>query len=422
MFKHGGDEVRGVSWSDVNGDEQPGLHLCRGQSNLLLVNDPGAFTDQTKALGVSAGSRSAAWADYNGDDHPDLLTNNFQLFTNTGGKLRDDSKLIPAPKQRNPEGAGWIDYNGDGLLDILITNGEHGICLYENTGKGPNWFRDVSAQAGLGPKGIGTGNGDFIVFADFVGDGYTDFFYNLGEGILAHNEGSKSRLKRDTGTGIRLPGGSAHKRGLAFADRNNNDGTFGNVIDASGDLAKSTAPSFGCAWADVNIDGFLDLFVCHTQGTSRLYLGNGNGNGKFQDVTNEAGLGELTPAYGASFADIDDDGDLDLAVNLEGRVVLATNNMPRKSDHGPLTVNVQTRKGLVGSVLRVFDQKGRPLGMRELNGAESCGGQTSPIGHFGLPAGPCRVSVCMSDGRVAQKTITIKPSGTSLALREQDFK
>ena len=438
VFKHGGSEIRGISWTDINGDEQPDIYLCRGQSDLLLLNDGGSFTDATKRFGLSRGSRAAAWADYNGDDHPDLLTNNFQLFTNEGGKLRNDSKLIPAPKQRNPEGAGWIDYNGDGLLDILITNGEHGILLFENTGKGPNWFRDVSNKALLGSKGIGKGNGDFVVFADYDGDGYTDFFYNLGKGVLAHNEGDGT-FKLDTQSGIELPGGSNYKRGVAFADydndgdldlfvpapgkarlyRNNNDGSFSNVIDGSGDLAKSTMASFAAAWADVNNDGSLDLVVCHTQGPSRLYLGNGKG--KFQDVTTAVGLGELTPAYGASFADIDDDGDLDLAVNLENRVVLKVNEMSRRANYAPLKVRVQTRKGLVGAIVRVFDQKGKPLGMRELNGAESCGGQASPTAHFGLPVGQCRTSVCLSDGRVAQKTVTIKRNGTTLVLLEKEF-
>ena len=99
-----------------------------------------------------------------------------------------DSRLLPVPTRRNSEGAGWIDYNADGRPDILITNGEHGICLFENTGKNPTRFRDVSAKAGLGPKGIGAGNGDFIVVFDYDADGYADFFYNLGRGLLVRNQ------------------------------------------------------------------------------------------------------------------------------------------------------------------------------------------------------------------------------------------
>jgi hypothetical protein len=439
QFPHRGGEARGISWADINGDERLDVLLCCGAGNVLMVNQGGAFRDVMPHLGPKAGSRAAAWADYNGDDHPDLVTSNFGLFTNVGGSFRDDSHHVPMHGERNPEGAGWIDYNGDGLPDILITNGAGGIRLYQNTGKGPSWFRDVSEKAGLGTRGLGRGNGDFVVFADYDGDGYTDFLYNLGRGVLAHNEGDGT-FKLDRGSGIDLPGGSDYKRGVSFADfdndgdldlfvpangkarlyRNNNDGTFTDVIGAAGDLANATEPSFAAAWGDVNNDGFLDLFVCHTRGPGRLYLGDGKG--KFKDVSVPAGVDKLTPAFGASFADVDGDGDLDLMVNLERRAVLAINDMDRAPNCGSLTVRVQARKGLVGAVVRVLDLRGRPLGLRELNGAESCGGQACPVAHFGLPVGKCRVSVCLSDGRVAQKTMSIGPRGAKLTLSEKEFK
>lgn len=437
-FPHPGGEVRGVSWADVNGDERLDALLCYGEGNVLILNEGGTFKDGTKELRLHGGSRAAAWADYDGDGHPDLLTSNFRLFTNTGGRFRDDSRLIQAPGRRNPEGAGWIDYNGDGRPDILITNGEDGIRLLENTGKGPNWFRDVSDKAKLGAAGLGRGNGDFIAFADYDGDGYTDFLYNLGNGILAHNEGDGT-FALDKESGIVLPGGAGYKRGISFADydndgdldlfvpangrarlyRNENDGTFTDVIAAAGDLAGATEPSFAAAWGDVNHDGFLDLFVCHTRGASRLYLGNGRG--KFEDVSAAAGVTHLVPAYAASFADVDGDGDLDLMVNLDRRAVLAINNLDRAPNHGWLTVRVQARRGRIGAVVRALDARGRPLGLRELNGAESCGGQASPVAHFGLPVGKCRVSVALSDGRVAQKEVTIGPQGVRLILSEKDF-
>jgi len=71
---------------------------------------------------------------------------------------------------------------------------------------------------------------------------------------------------------------------------------------------------------------------------------------------------------------------------------------------------------------RALDPKGRPLGLRELNGAESWGGQAAPIAHFGLPLGPRRITVCLSDGRVAQKPLTVGPAGATLSLAEADFK
>ncbi|MBM4033909.1 MAG: VCBS repeat-containing protein [Planctomycetes bacterium] len=434
-----GGEARGLSWADVNGDERLDLYACASQGNLLLINDGGPFRELAAPFGVSSGSRAAAWADYDGDGHPDLLTGAFRLFTQASTPFRDDARLLPAPKERNPEGAGWIDYNGDGLPDALITNGEHGIRLFENTGKGPARFRDVSDKVGLGPKGLGVGNGDFVAFADYDGDGYTDFLYNLGDGVLAHNEGGKG-FKLDSRAGIRFGTSNEAKRGLVFADydndgdldlfvpgparpklyRNNNDGTFTDVASAAGDLAGAAEPSFSAAWGDVNNDGFLDLLVCYVKAPPRLYLGDGKG--RFRDASANAGLGGLGLAFAASFADADDDGDLDLALSQDGRVAILANDMDRAPDRAALTVRVQARKGLVGAVVRVADDKGRPLGLRELNGGESCGGQATPVAHFGLPLGKCQLSVCLTDGRVAQKTLTIEPKGLRLAIREEDFK
>ena len=436
-FRHdGGTEVRGLSCTDVNGDELADIYVCRQKGNLLLVSQGAGYKEMARDFGAAEVSRSASWADYNGDDHPDLLTSNFALFTNEGGKMRNDSRLLAAPGERNPEGAGWIDYDGDGLPDVLITNGEHGIRLYRNTGKNPKAFADTSDAAGLGPKGLGVGNGDFVCFLDYDGDGFTDFFYNLGRGILARNTG-KGAFVLVPRTGIQLPDES--KRGVAAADfdndgdldlfvpaegpcrlyRNNNDGTFTDVRAAAGDLAKADDPSFAAAWGDVNSDGCLDLFVCHTGHRSRLYLGDGKG--RFTDASQATGVGDLAPAYAALFTDVDGDGDLDLAVSLQDRVVIASNDLPRAARCGCITVRVQARKGLVGAVVRVLDPKGRPLGLRELNGAESCGGQAAPVAHFGLPVGQVRLSVCLSDSRVAQQTLDVQPTHTPVTVREAQF-
>ncbi len=434
-----GGEVRGLAWTDVNANGWLDLLACSSQANLLLVNEGGAFSDRSAAFGLAAGSRAAAWADYSGDGRPDLLTHAFKLFTQASVPLRDDSRLIPTPKAQNPEGIGWIDYNGDGLPDILITNGEHGICLFENTGKGPNWFRDVSDRVGLGPRGIGVGNGDFIAFADYDGDGYTDFLYNLGDGVLAHNEGGK-RFVLDTRSGIKLPGGSEHKRGVVFADfdndgyldlfvpgparphlyRNNGDGTFTNLIAAAGDLAKIADPTISAAWGDVNNDGNLDLFVCFAKAPGRLYLGDGKGG--FTDSTAAASLDKLPPAFAASFADLDNDGDLDLALSLDGRVALLANDLDRMPGRAHLVVRVLARRGVIGAVARVADAQGRPLGLREIGGAEGLGGQAPPVALFAVPLGKCQLAVCLTDGRVAQRDLAIPPTGLKLALGEDHFK
>ncbi len=426
-------EPRGISWVDIDGNDQLDMYICRQGGNLLLVNEGDRFRDRSKRYGVGKASRAASWVDYNQDHHPDLLTSNFELYRSDAGQLRRSASLTPPP-QTNAEGAGWIDYNGDGLPDVLITNGEHGIQLYENVGG--KTFRDVSEKAGLGASGLGKGNGDYIVFADYDADGFTDFFYNLGGGVLAHNEGDGT-FRLDTESGIELSGGASDKRGATFADIDNdgdldlfvpgprrpqlyrNDGTFVEIVAEAGDLARLRQASFSGAWGDVDHDGALDLLVCCPQGPVRLYLGDGKG--KYRDATSELGLEGLTGAYAASFADIDEDGDLDLVVNRETAVTIFRNELKRKSGSGPLQVRLNTTRGVIGSVVRVNDENGESRGIRELSGSEGCGGQAAPLAHFGLPVGTYTVTAILSDARVAQKKVEVKTGGTVLTLNAEDF-
>ena len=438
-FPHKGGEVRGIAWADINSDDMLDACLCVRHGNLLLINEGnGSFRERGADWGLTEGSRTASFADYNGDGHIDLVTNNFHLYANSGGKLRRQEALLSEPSRRNPEGAGFIDFNGDGLPDILITNGQYGIQLYRNTGAGAGWLRDVSNKAGLGRDGIGVGNGDFTCFTDVDGDGLTDFFYNLKDGVLALNVDGK-RFRAENHSGLSLPGGAKHKRGVSFADydrdndmdclvpgpdgcrlyRNNNDGTFSDVTTQAGDLSRARGPSFAAAWGDVNNDGRLDLVVCNTSGTSRLYVQTEEET--FKDVTSEIGLSGIGPAFSSSLADCDNDGDLDLLVNTSDRAVLYLNEMQRDPAQGVLKVRLAVTKGLVGAVIRVADATGRPLGMTELSGATSCGGQPSPIAHFAVPRQRCKVSVVLSDARLAQRTVEVNQPVTSLVLKGKDF-
>ena len=74
----------------------------------------------------------------------------------------------------------------------------------------------------------------------------------------------------------------------------------------------------GVALGDYDRDGWCDIFLCNLNGNSRLY--RNLGNWKFQDVTEAAGLGNTNElARGATFADVDGDGFLDLLVTYSGK-------------------------------------------------------------------------------------------------------
>jgi hypothetical protein len=156
----------------------------------------------------------------------------------------------------------------------------------------PGWFRDVTADVGLGfTHDAGPGGAYFLpevmgsgaAVLDFDNDGRLDVYLVSNGGPRS---GSKNRLFRQ------MP-----------------DGTFKDVSAGSGvDVA---GYGMGAAVGDIDNDGFPDLLLTEY---GRVRLFRNNGNGTFADVTAEAGVGSPLWSTSAAFADFDRDGWLDLAV------------------------------------------------------------------------------------------------------------
>jgi len=151
-------------------------------------------------------------------------------------------------------------------------------------------FRHFAGQRSTQlPEDMGSG----AAWGDYDGDGDPDLF-------LVNEAGA---LTRDAAELARSP---AH----AALYRNDGGGSFSDVTEAAGLAVRGWG--MGAAWADADGDGDLDLFV--TRFGTNLFFRNG-GNGTFSDVTDAAGLGRREGFWtGASWADYDRDGDLDLYV------------------------------------------------------------------------------------------------------------
>ncbi|HEU0208378.1 MAG TPA: FG-GAP-like repeat-containing protein, partial [Candidatus Udaeobacter sp.] len=147
-------------------------------------------------------------------------------------------------------------------------------------------------SAGLPVRTIGRG----IAWGDYNNDGNIDVFIARGEAGSIPTDGStKTSLYR-----------------------NNGDGTFTEVTDQAG--VAINANTWAAIWGDYDNDGYLDLFVTNSGNNpdnNPCYLFHNNGNGTFTNVAAQEGL-ELhdnTSAHkGASWADYDDDGFLDLMI------------------------------------------------------------------------------------------------------------
>jgi len=263
---------------------------------LALSVSPAAakeFSDVSSAAGVADDGlgKGVAFADINNDGYVDLYVSNKgganKLYLNNGdGTFKD----ITASAGKGIDYPGFAmgsvfgDYDNDGCQDLyLATGGQYEIDanrLFKGNCDGT--FSDVTDKAGVGLKEFTYG----ASFVDYDNDGYLDI-YCANYGVGAKN--------------------------VLF--RNNGDGTFSDVTDVAGVGDRSW--SWMGVWADVNNDNFPDLYVVNGRypvgEPNKLYINNGNGT--FTETSKQAGVADSNWGLGATFADIDNNGTLDLFVS-----------------------------------------------------------------------------------------------------------
>jgi tetratricopeptide (TPR) repeat protein len=185
------------------------------------------------------------------------------------------------------------DLAGTGRFDVVSSNFDSCGPLHYFRNNGDGTFTERTSAAGLD----GQLGGLNLVQTDYNNDGCKDIFVLRG--------------------GWQLP----QRNSLL---RNNCDGTFTDVTAASG-LAEPATSSQTAAWADVNNDGLLDLFVGNEDRAPQLFLNRGGS--VFEDISRSAGIDRAGFAKGVSAGDYDNDGFVDFYVsNFKGQNALYRNN------------------------------------------------------------------------------------------------
>ncbi len=203
-------------------------------------------------------------------------------------------------------GAAVGDYDGDGLPDLYVTQYPRSI-LYHNNGDGT--FTDVTAKAGVAAPGWATS----AVWFDYDNDGQLDLFvcrfveFDKSKNIFCGYGAPNRRWYCKPNVYVPAP---------CWLFHNNGDGTFTDVSKESG-IANSLAKAWGVVAADINNDGWMDLFVGND--TVANFLFANRGKGRFEEIGTLAGVGYnpfglARSGMGVDAGDYDQDGWLDLFV------------------------------------------------------------------------------------------------------------
>jgi hypothetical protein len=389
------------AFADYDGDGDLDLFVgLNGAANRLYRNDSGRFADVAPEAGIADArpTRAAAWGDVDADGDPDLLVGFapgggpvLRLYRNTRGRFTDVTAAVglavDAGAVRQP---AFVDLDADGDLDLFVAFRDRANAFFRNDGAR---FIEVAAQIGLADTRRSVG----AVWLDIDEDGDLDLVVGEMDGdpnAVYRNEGGTftdagagmglawgGRTARDAANGtVRPCAGDVNNDGrldLFFANYGRN-GLFLNrgpagFEDVSRNWGVDADARFDtCALADYDNDGRLDLYVngTVTGGVSHPDILFHNQGSSFARTTPD-NIAALHADHGAQWADVDGDGDEDLALTGVGKAsmpLVFRNMLDRLSARRSIRVRVLDRRGratLAGAEVRVYGAATRNLiGMR----------------------------------------------------------
>lgn len=434
----------GVCMVDINGNGLLDIYVCKSgpsdnlddRRNLLYINNGDlTFTEQAAAWGIDdpAHSTMAYFFDYDGDGDLDLFLLNhridflenvnvdldFQciidpsttdkLYRNDGNRFTDVTSEAGLSNKAWGLGAAVADYNSDGLPDIFVCNDyrqpDH---LYLNNGDGT--FRD-GIHDHFGHISFYTMGADA---ADFNNDGHTDLA--VLDMVSEDHVRSKRMMAAMSTANFRemVDIGYHHQYMFNMLHLNRGNGDFSNIAHLAG-VAK-TDWSWAPLFADLDNDGWLDLIITNgidkdvtdvdfkTEIERRFMMGQpmsfqeamerwpaakipnyafrNTGDLRFENASVNWGLDRAVNSNGIAYADLNNDGALDLIINnLNDPASIYRNNSKSQWLRVELSGPEGNRLGL-GTRVEIEAENGYQ--QREMYMARGFQSSVEPVLHFGL--------------------------------------
>jgi hypothetical protein len=419
----------GAAVADYDNDGDTDLLVTGLGGTTLYRNDgSGVFTDVTRAAGavVPGWSSSAAFVDYDHDGWLDLYVGRYLDWTwdtnpvcmsadgsgraychprhfapiasvllhNNGDGTFTDASISSgiAAHAGKALGVAIHDYDRDGAIDFFVANDSMQQFLFRNMGRGT--FREAALEAGAAYDDDGRSfAGMGVDVEDYDNDGWPD-------AIVTTLSLERYALYHGIGQG-------------RFEYASHTAGVGRSTLQNSG---------WGTKFVDFDNDGHRDVFVAQghvldtvsraRQGFEYLQppLMLRNESGGFADVSASLGPAFARPAAGrgAAFADLDDDGDMDIVIsNLDAEPTLLRNDGGNLNHWLSVSLRgTRSNRPGIGAIVTVVDEQGR---------AQS--GICSTASSY-QSASDRRVGFGLGDAKIARRVEVRWPSGTVQELKD----
>ncbi|PYX70523.1 MAG: RNA-binding protein [Acidobacteria bacterium] len=445
-----------VTVGDYNNDGFDDLFITYyGQNILYHNNGDGTFSDVTERAGLRQPATrygsGCSWVDYDRDGRLDLFVANY---------LNTTLEKLPKPGENSD--CTW--------KGVPVNCGPRGlppgsVQLFHNNGDGT--FTDVSK-----PSGVAAASGSYpmtVVAADYDNDGWPDIYVACDStpSWLFHNQHNGTFREEGLERGVALSEDGLEQAGMGvgvgdynlngnldifkthFADdtnvlyHNDGKGNFDDVTTRSGLGVETRYVGWGAGIVDLDNDGYPDLFVAtgsvypevekrlsaYPFRTPRLVFRN-LGDGRFEELIEEAGSGISAPhaSRGCAFGDFDNDGDMDILVmNMNEPPSLLRNDVSGKNHWLKVQlVGLQTNRSAIGT--RVIARYGSRRQAQEVSAQSSFYSTNDRRLHFGLgEERSADLSIRWTNGatetilNVAADQLVVIREGAGI-IRKQQFK